>query len=153
MTSYKALVILSYKPKIRSNKGISWSFGHTRPIVDPKLILGIRITKPPWPSTVPPSLFSPIKRFSESDTKDQVRIRIRWKSVVCGWSLTTIYSIHCWTKHFWPKRFWGYRLRRQVSGHFWYIFKYFGKVQTPEQVRAWRFMENEWPLLVYLEGY
>lgn len=23
------------------------SFGHTRPIVDPKLILGIRITKPP----------------------------------------------------------------------------------------------------------
>ena len=72
-----------------------WSFGHTRLIVDPKLILGIRVTKPSWPSTVPPSLFSPIKRFSESDTKDQVRIRIRWKLVVCGWSLTVPEETRC----------------------------------------------------------
>ena len=64
------------------------SFGHTHSIVDPNLIFSIRFTKPPWSSTVPPSLFSPIKRFSESDTKDQVRIRIRWKSVVCSWSFT-----------------------------------------------------------------
>ena len=80
--------------KCRYRKSVLLSFGHTRPIVDPKLILGIRITKPPWPSTVPPSLFSPIKRFSESDTKDQVRIRIRWKSVVCGWSFIGFHATY-----------------------------------------------------------
>ena len=53
------------------------SFGHTHSIVDPNLIFSIRFTKPPWSSTVPPSLFSPVKRFCESDTKDQLWINNR----------------------------------------------------------------------------
>ena len=91
---YLVLWTFFQTPEVTSNKKWPYSFGHTHSIVDPNLIFSIRFTKPPWSSTVPPSLFSPIKRFSESDTKDQVRIRIRWKSVVCGWSLNVVLLVY-----------------------------------------------------------
>ena len=50
------------------------SFGHTHSIVDPKLIFSIRFTKPLYWWEKGGRDCGGLRRFGESDTKDQVRI-------------------------------------------------------------------------------
>ena len=53
------------------------SFGHTHSIVDPKLIFSIRFTKPLYWWEKGGRDCGGLRRFGESDTKDQVRINNR----------------------------------------------------------------------------